>query len=270
LEAYLSRHELSAGELPQLRVIEESVNLLDQGADLGPLIDRLREASAQMNGLGVVVIDTLNRAMSGGDENAPDDMGSMIAAASRIAAETGATVVFVHHCGKDVGRGSRGHSSLKGAADLELLVTCGETGVRCAEVVKLKDGEAGQRYGFQLRSVDLGPSDDPEAEEDERISSCVVEPTEAAPKATKEPRRDVALESLKEAIQDHGARMPGTSAIPPGVRAVHIEQWLSRWRLRTGDDYSSDDSAKTVFRRERKALVERGAVGCAGKLVWIN
>ena len=122
----------------------------------------------------------------------------------------------------------------------------------------------------QLGSVDLGPSDDPEADADERISSCVVEATDAGPKATKEPRRDVALEALKEAIYDYGERMPGTSAIPPGVKAVRIEQWLSRWRLRTGDDYSSDDSAKTVFRREGKALVERGVVGCAGKLVWIN
>jgi hypothetical protein len=137
-------------------------------------------------------------------------------------------------------------------------------------VVKVKDGEAGQRYGFRLLSVDLGPSDDPEADEDERISSCVVEDTEAAPKPVKQPRRDVALDTLREAVQECGQRLPGTSSIPPGVRAVQLEQWFSLWRLRTGDDYSSDESAKTVFRRERKALIVAGTVGCSGVYAWIN
>lgn len=270
LEAYLSHHELAADQLSRLRVIESSVNLLDPGADLELMIARVGEAARDVDGVSVVVIDTLNRAMSGGNENAPDDMGAMIAAAARITAATGAIVIFVHHCGKDAARGSRGHSSLKGAADLEISVTNAENGVRCAEVVKVKDGEAGQRHGFRLLSVDLGPSDDPEADPDERISSCVVEPTEAAPKPVKQPRRDVALDALREALQEYGECLPGTSSIPPGVRAVRLDQWLSRWRLRTGDDYATEDSARSAFRRERTNLLKMGKVQCSGRLVGIN
>lgn len=270
VEAYLSHQEVNPEDLPQFRIIESNVNLLDPDADLAVLIERLKEVGRQTEAVFVVVIDTLNRAMSGGNENAPDDMGAMIAAAAQITEKTGATVVFVHHCGKDANRGSRGHSSLKGAADFEMSVTVGEKGARCAEVVKVKDGETGQRFGFRLVSVDLGPSDDPEADPDERISSCVIELAEAAPRAVKQPRYDVALNALREAVQEHGERMPGTSAIPAGMRAVRLEQWRNRWRLRTGDDYTTEESAAAAFRRERKNLLESGKVQCLGQLVWIN
>ncbi|MEE3099060.1 MAG: AAA family ATPase, partial [Pseudomonadota bacterium] len=67
--------------------------------------------------VGAIFIDTLARAMVGGDENSAVDMGRLIAAADRIKTATGATVILVHHSGKDVGRGMRGHSSLLGAVD---------------------------------------------------------------------------------------------------------------------------------------------------------
>ena len=73
--------------------------------------------------MALVVIDTLARALAGGNENAPEDMGALIGNAKRIQEATGAAVLFVHHSGKDTSRGSRGHSSLKGAADLEIEVT---------------------------------------------------------------------------------------------------------------------------------------------------
>ncbi len=70
----------------------------------------------------MVVIDTLNRSMAGGDENSSKDMGIVIAAADLIKRSTGACVFIVHHSGKDSAQGARGHSSLLGAVDTELEV----------------------------------------------------------------------------------------------------------------------------------------------------
>ena len=57
-----------------------------------------------------------------------------------------ASVLIVHHAGKDQARGARGHSSrLRAATDVELEITEG-----CLKVAKNRDGQEGQTYGFAL------------------------------------------------------------------------------------------------------------------------
>src|SRR4051812_18886432 len=80
----------------------------------------------------MVVIDTLFRALAGGNENACEDMGTVVANADRIRAATGACVLMIHQCGKDAVRGMRGHSSLKAATDSEIEVACGADKVSIA------------------------------------------------------------------------------------------------------------------------------------------
>jgi hypothetical protein len=65
----------------------------------------------------LIVIDTLNRCYDG-EENSASDMGNFIRACDRLRAEfDGATVVIVHHTGKDEDRGSRGTSAMECAVD---------------------------------------------------------------------------------------------------------------------------------------------------------
>jgi hypothetical protein len=65
----------------------------------------------------LIVIDTLNRCYDG-EENSVSDMGNFIRACDRLRAEfDGATVVIVHHTGKDEDRGSRGTSAMECAVD---------------------------------------------------------------------------------------------------------------------------------------------------------
>ena len=65
---------------------------------------------------GIVVLDTLNRLLMGGDENSSADMGAFLGAADEIKLATGACVVIVHHSGKEEGRGARGHSEPQGGS----------------------------------------------------------------------------------------------------------------------------------------------------------
>jgi hypothetical protein len=82
--------------------------------------DRQGGGAAARYPIRLVVVDTLSRAMAGGNENAPDDMSAFIRNIDRIRQETGAHVLIVHHCGKDAAKGARGHSCLRAATDTKI------------------------------------------------------------------------------------------------------------------------------------------------------
>jgi Bifunctional DNA primase/polymerase, N-terminal/AAA domain len=69
-----------------------------------------------------VIIDTLARSMVGGDEVSSEVMGRAVHAAEQLQAGFGCHVLLVHHKPKS-GNGTRGHTSLPGAADAMIEVT---------------------------------------------------------------------------------------------------------------------------------------------------
>ena len=115
-------------------------------------LDRLIEVIGQAD---VVIIDTVSRALAGGNENAPDDMGAFVTALDAMRERLGCTVVAVHHVGKDASRGSLGHSALHCAVDTEVEVEKRDD-VSVATVKKQRDGPDGQEYAFRLKPVILG------------------------------------------------------------------------------------------------------------------
>ncbi len=268
VEAYIVHHKLDVDTLRRLRIVPATVNLLrPESGDLDTLIMEIKHAAQEMEGVVLVVLDTLNSMMPGGNENASEDMGAMIAAARRIMIAVDCAVLYVHHCGKDETKGSRGHSSLKAAVDCELQVS-GE-GDRLLEATKVRDGESGQRFGFLLEAVDLGLAQDrdPEADRDERVRSCVVVPIAHAPAKAKPVRREVALDALREAVSVQGENMPESSTIPKGVKAVTIAQWKTRWLLRTG--YEPGHSANVAFNQDKKRLIDADKIVISTPYVWI-
>ena len=88
---------------------------------------------------GVVIIDTLNRAAPGLDENSSQDMGRILAGMKRLQEITGGLVLIVHHTGKDASKGLRGHSSLFAALDGAIEVERNAMG-RTWSAAKVKDG----------------------------------------------------------------------------------------------------------------------------------
>jgi len=119
---------------------------------------------------GIVVIDTLNRAAPGADENSGVDMGNLIAAAKQLQTLVGGLVLLVHHSGKDQSKGLRGHSSLLAALDGAIEVR--REGDRREWVnIKAKDAADGNSYPFKLEIVQLGNDDDGAP-----ITSCVLVP----------------------------------------------------------------------------------------------
>jgi RecA/RadA recombinase len=98
----------------------------------------------------LVVVDTVARNFGAGDENSTQDMNRFVRNVGSIAkAFPGATVLVVHHAGKQSQKGARGSSVLVAAADtviraekVDLLVT-----LRCE---KQKDDEAFKPVSFRL------------------------------------------------------------------------------------------------------------------------
>ncbi len=162
LSAYQSHHELDLGALSTFRLIVAGVNIREEA-------ERIITACEEMpGGVGLVVLDTLNRTMGGGDENSSKDMGQYLQGAALIAETTGALVLIIHHPGKNEDLGARGHSSLFGNIDCELALRK-DGDVRVLKVTKQRDGRDGDEFAFRLLPVHLGYDEDGEPE-----SSCVA------------------------------------------------------------------------------------------------
>ena len=150
----------------------------------------------------MVIIDTLNRATPGMDENSSVDMGVVISAATEIQQATEGIVLIVAHTGKDGTKGVRGHSSLIPAIDTSIRIErSGEK--RTLILEKNKEGEDGIRRSFSLKKVVVGFN-----ERDEDITSCIVqyigETDGRGSIQLKSKKLQYGLDSLARAIETHG------------------------------------------------------------------
>ena len=103
----------------------------------------------------VIVIDTLNRALVG-NENDSEDMAKFIRAADLLRAAFDCLVIIVHHCGVAGGR-PRGHTSLPGADDVQIAVERDKvTGKITVTIDHMKDGEASAPMASKLERSSLG------------------------------------------------------------------------------------------------------------------
>jgi AAA domain len=137
--------------------LRKQINLRSSATDIQDLIQAVDDIQATHDiNFEMVVIDTLARAFGGGNENASEDMGAFITAAGAIQGRYNCALLVVHHAGKDATKGLRGHSSLLGAVDTELeIIRIEDAPKGILHISKQKDGEDGQRYGFQMITVEL-------------------------------------------------------------------------------------------------------------------
>ncbi len=189
-------------------MLQAGVTLAGQRSDAVPLVETVRHLSQLHGAFGLIVIDTLARAMGDRDENAAADIADMLRNADLIRAATGAHVMLVHHSGKDATRGARGHSALRAAIDTEIALSRDEdSGIITATVAKQRDGATGAAFRFKLRRVTLGVDDD-----GDEVTTCTVAPLrdEATPSHHRAPSEAeaVALAAL-DTLATRGAVTAG-------------------------------------------------------------
>ena len=177
--AYLNE-TASATDMP-LEVIPFPANLLDSESDVQAVLGAWEEARARMGSAAVLMVDTLSRCMAGGDENSASDMTRFIANIDKIRRGIDGLVVVVHHLGKDVSKGARGHSSFYASLDACISVSR-ESQRRSWALTKARESEDGEEFGFDLKSVVLGTDEDGDP-----ITSCVIDAYPVSHRAQKMP-----------------------------------------------------------------------------------
>lgn len=255
-----------------LAVIPSNINFLDVVTDMPAFLRAIDRGQQQMGGIKMIVIDTLSRALSGGDENSSTDMGRLVIHADVIRKETGAHVCFVHHSGKDVAKGSRGHSSLRAAVDTEVEISRKDKESNSlVRTVKQREMEMIEDMAFALERVVLGKN-----RRGKEVSSCVVMPAEVEHDHTERKVMSASQQFLFDCVTGAAIRA-GTVRTIDGreVMSINYEQ-LFEEMLRRGDPDVNHNSelgvvtqVKRRIRTDRNALRKMGKLGANNNYLWI-
>lgn len=176
----------------------------------------------------LIVVDTLARNFAG-DENSTRDMNLFIRCMDGLRHKWQASILIVHHTGKDTSKGARGSSVLKAAIDTEYSATMDENKVICLQAHKMKEAELPRPLAFKLEGVKLPITDD----EGNDIWSCapaLLEGNYQPPKTGARGRgknQTKALQCLKELYQEHEQRLAQGNK-DPAAAMVQISDWRTR------------------------------------------
>lgn len=265
---WISHHDIELGEL-RWAMLTGSLDLRHANS-VKELLDVLYEIEAAAGErMALFVIDTLARAMPGANENSSEDMGAVISNLGRVLGEfSGASILLIHHTGKDDTRGLRGHSSLIAAVDGAFEVKDGEFITR-----KSRDSKVGEALAFQLMGRDIGVDEDGDA-----VTAVVAVPTDApvGNKARSVLRLSAgsktALRVLRELLREEGAGVAALDA-PVGTIAIRFERWREMHRSRYGGEIVDSDTSgaeRQAWKRALQQLQDAGIVTVSGEWVFAN
>ena len=266
IAAWREEKGIDGSSLP-FAVIPTALNLLDPNADTEPLIRTIIIVAAKLKlPVKLVVMDTLSRALSGGNENSPEDMGSLVTNGTRIQQETGAHVAWIHHSGKDEAKGARGHSLLRAASDTEIEISA-EGSARTARVTKQREMECTGEFPFTLKVVEVGVNS-----RSKPVTSCVVVHSDQAAGAAPDRQTRLrghnkrAYEILQDLLAQHGET--GRPGAPAGIPSIPDKWWRERFYERGLPDANAD-TKKHAFNRASTELLNTHVVGFDRGRVWI-
>ena len=262
-------------------LLDTDIDLLSQ-ASTDELLEDLNESreafEAEGFPLGLIVFDTMSRCLPGVEENSSQGMSQAFTTLKRICSNTGALVMVIAHFGKGgEERGIRGWSGMDANSDATLTLERDEQDpdLRLVKLYKVKNGIAGSKIGFRLRTIGLGIIDI-DAEE---IESCICE-YETAPPLGKAASKRKAMSVPEQLVftqikylTDHGRTQP----LPPAVQGGKPwQKAITRPDLRirlAGTNFAydgeKDASARSRLSRALQGLVAQGRIREEGDLLWL-
>ena len=240
---------------------------LDLVRDHPELIEAVRAKLREAKPVAIV-LDTLNRSLTGSESN-DTDMSNYVRAADAIRDAFDCSVLIVHHCGHKDNR-PRGHSSLTGAVDAQLAVKRHITGIILVTAEFMKDGDAGECVASHLESMEVGRDQDGEL-----ITSCVVVEAEAGA-AEERPKQkkslsstaQIVLKALEKSLIEAGAVPPTCNHVPRDVPTVSVDLWR-RYAYQSGISSGEDRAKQQAFKRAHDTLVAKELVGAWGDDRWL-
>lgn len=255
-------NRVAALEEPRFWVLRAGLSLVGPLADAEALAEMIGRLTETHGAYDLIVLDTLARVMGAADENAAPDIAALVASLDALRAATGAHVMLVHHSGKDLSRGARGHSSLRAAIDTEIVLARDEeAGEVTATVEKQRDGPTGARFAFRLRQVELG-----EDQDGDPVTTCRVAPLSGPAAAGLRGPARKALAALAALLEAEGEvqrapHLPGGPSVP-----------VRRWAAACGEEgltaKGGREAERKAFQRARRELEDAGAVCVRDESVW--
>jgi hypothetical protein len=263
LRAMRSAYEISIDE--PFWTITRAINfrLESEVAELAAAV----RAIAGNTPVQMVILDTLARAMPGADENSAQEVGLVIAGCDNLREELGCSTVPIHHSGKDIARGARGTSALRGAWDTALEITA--AGKRAImTVVDQKEAEAGQRFVFRMDKVAVSLSRTslvPMMEADGGDG----EPEGQRHRADPTGQAGMMLQTLRDLMAGpESAILPPFSDLPSGdIRGLSVLVW--RRSVYEKMPTIEADARRQAFHRGVQTLLQRKLINVKDPWVWL-
>jgi hypothetical protein len=285
LHAWRLNQGIAADAVLPFVFLPTSINLQADDADTRKLLEEVKGIDIAMRekcgvGVGAIIVDTVSRALAGGNENDSAVMGGFVRNCEGIQKDLKVAVIGIHHGGKEAGRGPRGHEALLGAADFTWEVTprTDEEPVNKWIVRKFKAGAAGASHPFVLRPMTVDHDDD-----NDPVTSCVVVTRDAgAPGEGRDAGYGAThteiefLRVLSDVVGSDGVMPPPDV---PASRNVALVVNAERVKAVFRDRYAmtEDGDEDTVWGRLRqrwsratKSLLRNRVIGSSGEWIWFT
>jgi AAA domain len=266
LEAFKVQHGLQERDVP-FGFVAVPLDFCWSDHDCRALSQAIKDEGKRLGWrVGMVVLDTLARGLSGGNENGSEDMGALVINTDRLRRDLDTIVGWVHHTGKDAAAGARGHSSLKAATDTEIEVQKMEDGSRLAKVTKQRDYECQGEFPFHLTRVHLG-----ENTWGKPVTSCVVDADSVSQVGAAQKRHRLspcakrALKVLLDLLLDAPAGW--RSGVPGGFPCADGQAWRDRF-YGACEPGAPQGTKQRTFKRASDELITNNVVGMANGVVW--
>ena len=267
-----------------LYIIRAQLNLRSSPEDFAELLDAINDLIAEIDEpLEIIILDTLMR-MSGGNfnENSSEDMGAFITQAGKLQEIFECALMVIHHSGKDVTKGLRGHSSLLGAVDTELEIQRQDSVINSADtsvignailtVSKQKDGADSIQIGIEIVLVEIGTSD----LGFETLTSLAIRQNQDIASSTQKGSKNNAgsggnqrleMDSLMKVIKAKGSyrEVDGTSRY-----GVALDDWRAEFWSMKGCTEEDKISFRKAWVRARERLVAVNKITIGDNWVWLK
>jgi hypothetical protein len=254
-----------------LGIVAKSIDLRSNRKDADSVIECCERLQKNFgHDPRLVIIDTVSRVLAGGDENAPRDMGHLVANLAHIQEGTGAHVQVIHHVPQGQLR-LRGHGSLLGSMDTTVSLEKSSSGSVTATIDKNNDGPEGQAIAFRLEAVELYC----DSETGETTTAPVVIPSEIVPQQADRKKKPLSAkyERARRALRGLASGTlaktpPDEWGLPPAINIVAAEAWRDGL-LRDGVLDKEDKNVRKRFWDLKDRLAAKNVIGERDGYVWI-
>lgn len=255
IQRRFTAERLNGGNLGTCSLLCDPVNLKEPAA-VRELLAAIEIEATLLGDLALIVVDTLAMAAAGMDENAGSDMNAVLQSCKALAEHTGACVVLLHHQGKDVTKGARGHSSLSAFANSILHVTKAQSGQMQIEHLKQKSGPLGAKAFFSLRPVEIA------IEGDRAESQAVVVPLD---RTGIQAVADFSVDLRPPTPREHRALEVLRALAAKNSGGVRFEEWQDALAAEGIGGKGARQAAYEI----RDSLVGKGRISVADKLITV-